>query len=174
MALDKPYIARTKIATFPNNSLGWYHHVAIPDDIAHQAYENNARRISIKIDSNPPFPAAILKSETYYYILISKAVLKKLKLSKGQLVEIQLEQDHNPYGMPLPPEFKEVFAIDDEAFQYFDAMKPGVRRALMHIIIKIKSDNLRAERTILMLDFIKLNRGEFEFKAFNEYVKTSG
>lgn len=47
MALDKPYITSTKIATSPNNSLGWYHHVAIPDGISAQAYDNNARRISM-------------------------------------------------------------------------------------------------------------------------------
>lgn len=172
MALEKPYVARTKIASFPSNSLGWYHHVVIPDDIADQAYDNKARRISIMVNENPPFPAAILKSESYYYILISMTVMKKLKLIENQFVDIVVEQDLNPYGMPLPAEFKEVFEIDDEAYHYFDALKPGVRRALMHIILKIKSDHLRAERTIMMLDFIKLNRGEFDFKAFNEYVKS--
>lgn len=89
------------------------------------------------------------------YITFSKARMKTIGVEIGDQVEVFLEKNHSEYGFEVPEEFEEVLRQDAVANERFLALTKGVRRAIIYLIVQIKSSDKRIEKSISMLENLK-------------------
>jgi uncharacterized protein YdeI (YjbR/CyaY-like superfamily) len=55
----------------------------------------------------------------------------------------------------MPEEFQAVLDSDPEAFDIFKSFTPGKQRSLIYYILKIKTSQLRIDRSILISENMK-------------------
>jgi len=89
------------------------------------------------------------------YIALSKARMKELDVLLGDEVEVYLERDHSKYGFDVPEEFTEVLNQDPEGKERFESMTMGKQRAIIYLVIQIKSSQKKIEKTIFFLENLK-------------------
>mgnify|MGYP003639071529 CR=1 FL=1 len=89
------------------------------------------------------------------YIALSKERMKKSNCAFNDTVEVTLERDHSLYGFDVPEEFEELLRQDDHARICFESLTMGKRRAVIYLVLQIKSSDKRIEKSIFLLDNIK-------------------
>lgn len=89
------------------------------------------------------------------YITISKSRMKELGVEHGDSVEVSLEKDHSEFGMEMPVEFEELLLQDEVGNQLFRGLTPGIQRAVVYLILQIKSSDKRIDKSIFFLENIK-------------------
>lgn len=89
------------------------------------------------------------------YIAISKARMKEARAELGDTVMVSLERDHSKYGFIVPEEFEEVLRQDTEANILFNQLPMGVQRAVIYIVLQLKSSDKRIEKSIFLLENLK-------------------
>ncbi len=89
------------------------------------------------------------------YITISKARMKKLDVELGDTVTFTLEKNRSEYGFDVPEEFEEVLRQDPIANERFMSLSKGARRAVIYIVIQVKSSEKRIEKSIFLLENMK-------------------
>lgn len=89
------------------------------------------------------------------YITISKARMKDLDVSLGDSISINLEKDTSEFGMEVPIEFEELLRQDEFGLEKFKQLTKGKQRALLYLILQIKSSEKRIEKSIFFLENIK-------------------
>ena len=99
--------------------------------------------------------------------------MKEFSLQVGQGLNIVLEKDKSKYGMSVPEEFEELLYQDPEGEAYFEALTPGKKRSLIYIVDKVKSENIRLRKALVILQHLKQNRGALDFRQLNEDLKNS-
>ena len=144
----------------------------VPNDIVVTLKKEKIKRLSISINGNKAFDSGLIPGgDQQYFIKVNQAQRKKMKLVEGEDAEIILVPNTSEYGMPLPEEFAEIWQIDDEAYKYFHELTPGKQRNLIYIINKIKNLNLRAERSYIIMDHLKINQGNLDFRILLDSFK---
>lgn len=89
------------------------------------------------------------------YITLSKARMKQLKVDLGDVVEVCLEKDASLYGFDVPEEFEEILRQDVVARQRFESLSMGKRRAVIYVVLQIKSSDKRIEKSLFLLENLK-------------------
>ena len=89
------------------------------------------------------------------YITISKARMKDLDVSLGDSISINLEKDTSEFGMEVPIESEELLRQDEFGLEKFKQLTKGKQRALLYLILQIKSSEKRIEKSIFFLENIK-------------------
>ena len=153
---------------FPKPHL-YIYHIKVPVDIANAFYENNARRVVCSINDNDGFQTGIIPDGgDVYFLKMNKELRDKYKLQVGDKVRITLEKDESEFGFELPLEFEEIMSQDPDAGSYFLNLTPGKQRTLIHMIAKIKNDNLRLEKSVIIFTHLKNNVGKLDFRQLND------
>ena len=146
----------------------WSYYILIPSNIAIKfisTNDANNRRVICNINQQHAFPCALMPSGSEgYFILINQQIRKKLTLQVGQRLQVELKKDASEYGMPIPEELKEIMAQDPEGSHFFHLLSLGKQRSLLYMIGKIKSENLRMERSWLLINYLKQSKGKLVFK----------
>ncbi|MBK8388000.1 MAG: hypothetical protein IPL23_01345 [Saprospiraceae bacterium] len=75
------YHVNGKVETFEPNNLGYLHFIKIDHEIAEALFFNNTRRILLTDGIIAPLHMSISKNKDFYFILISKDLLKQFKKS---------------------------------------------------------------------------------------------
>ena len=81
--------------------------------------------------------------------------MKQLKVHLGDEVEVELVRDHSKYGFDVPEEFEEVLRQDDEARRRFESLSMGKQRAIIYIVIQLKSSQKKIEKSLFLLENLK-------------------
>ncbi len=89
------------------------------------------------------------------YITFSKARMKKIGVDLGDTVTVRLEKNRSEYGFNVPEEFEEVLKQDSLANERFNALSKGTRRAVIYIVLQLKSSQKRIEKSIFLLENLK-------------------
>jgi len=89
------------------------------------------------------------------YIAISKARMKEINVDFNDFVTIELEKDYSKYGFIVPEEFEEVLDQDTDASNLFKQLPLGAQRAVIYIVLQLKSSDKRIEKSIFLLDNLK-------------------
>lgn len=163
------------LKAFEENSLGYGPHIVIPNDI----FENMLqlapdKRIKCTLNSSLTVSRAMSPKGDFHYILLNKDVLKKCKLEIGDEVLVELQPDISKYGIDITEEMEEVLFSDPEGSDLFHKLTPGVQRSLIYIINKIKSSQLRIERSFVILEHLKKMKGKVDGKILQEDFKEFG
>lgn len=150
-------------------------HLKVPTELAHEveSYGKDRRAYCI-LGNRISYHAAIMYEKGIYYIMLNRAKQKSLQLELGDSVMVRLEACKNSYGIDLPEEMMEAMKIDSEAKKLFHELTTGKQRSLFYLIDKIKSPALRAERAWLVLEHLKENKGQLDFKQLQEKFKREG
>ena len=150
----------------------YYKHLLVPVDIVQQIKTAGYKRFIITMnDKVESYSALISDGDGQHFIIMNKENEKKLKISIGDKVKVHIKEDTSKYGMPMCPEMEELMRVDDEAVEYFDGLKPGVRRNLIYMASKPKSTDTRLIKSLIIMDYLKMKKGNLDFKELNQCMK---
>jgi len=161
----------TKIGKLEDSRVFMYH-LIIPKEIVLFYKENNQKRLMCQVNELEPYSSAIMfAKDEYAYINVNKERMKKLETQVGDTVKVILLPDTSEYGMPLPPAFEEVLIQDTEFKSVFQKLTPGKQRNLIHLVAKLKSQDKRIEKSIIIANYLKRVKGALDFKELNQAFK---
>ena len=89
------------------------------------------------------------------YIVLSKARMKKLDVHLNDEVKVELKRDFSKYGFDVPEEFTEVLNQDPEGKERFESLTMGTQRAIIYLVVQLKSSNKKIEKSIFFLENLK-------------------
>ena len=161
---------KTTIGTMDSNVYNV--HIAIPSKVHDALTKDGLKRVLCTVNDHEYFHAGLMpKGDGDYFIMLNKARMKAFDLEIGDTVNIQLEKDTSKYGMKMPEAFDEVLSSDADGLLYFEALTPGKKRNLIHLVATPKSTDLKITKALIILDHLKANKGKIDFKLLNEAFK---
>ena len=151
----------------------WGYHIKVPQEIYQSFSEQKIKRVLMQINGSEKLHAGFMpEGEGNYFLMLSKDVLKKLKLVGTETVEVIIEKDTTRYGMPICEEMKELLELDPEGEAFFHKLTPGKIRSLLHFVNKFKSSDKRIEKSVIILEHLKANNGKLDWKMLHDAFKT--
>ncbi|WP_158856532.1 YdeI/OmpD-associated family protein [Lunatibacter salilacus] len=153
------------------NTRLWQFHVPVPDELAALFIEGDNKRVICKINNAAPYPAALIKNQDYWFILVNKQFRQRLNLSEGDKVNVTLEKDYSEYGHEMPEELQVLMDQDEEGNRFFQELTKGKQRALIFLVNKVKNPNSRLNKSLAIISHLKEVNGALDFKALNEKIK---
>ena len=134
--------------------------------------EKNASRIIFSINGEGRIYRAFMPSgDGNYFILINQEICKKFNLEPEAPVTLQISPDDSEYGMPLPEELSELWAMDEDAYRTFHLLTPGKQRSLIYQIAKPKGADTRVKKAVQISEYLKTVNGKLDYKELNAYIK---
>lgn len=160
------------LETFKDHAIGYGPHVKIPVEVYQNMLESSKdKRVICTINTTVILHSALLQKSGMYFILLNQPLVKKQKWNVGDRLMIHLAPDDSTYGMPISEEFQEVLASDPEGSDWFHQLTPGKQRSLLHMINKIKSSQLKIERSFVILEHLKRHQGMVDYQILNQDIK---
>ncbi|MFT5998429.1 MAG: hypothetical protein ACI81P_000882 [Neolewinella sp.] len=134
--------------------------------------EKNAARIIFSINGKGRIYRAFMPAGNGdYFILINQGICKQFNLEPEVPVILQISPDDSEYGMPLPEELSELWAMDEDAYRTFHVMTPGKQRSLIYQIAKPKGADTRVKKAVQISEYLKSVNGKLDYKELNAYIK---
>ncbi|MBC6995314.1 YdeI/OmpD-associated family protein [Neolewinella lacunae] len=134
--------------------------------------EHNATRVLVKVNGRGNLSAGLMPDgKGDFFITVSKEVRRKFDLEEGQAVVLQISPDDSEYGMPLPEEVAELWAMDEEAYTVFHTLTPGKQRGLLYVIGKPKRPETRVKKAVQIFEYLKSVGGKLDYRELNAYMK---
>lgn len=156
---------KAEIRAFEENSLMWSAHIIIPEDIYRKMlFKAPDKRILAIFNQDYEQYCAMLPKGDMHYILVSKQALKKMNAQRGDQVTVELKTQDLKYGVPICEELEQILAYDDQASLLFHGLTPGMQRSLILMIGKYKNIQLRIDRSLILMEHIKLRHGKIDNK----------
>lgn len=131
------------------------------------------RRFICRLETGHEWHCALMpKGDGDFYINVSKEIRRKNGLEdNGEDIVIQLKKDDSEYGMPVPEELVELWAMDQEGWNFFEQLTPGKKRSLLYQVGKPKSSETRIKKAVLINDYLKSTGGKLDFVELNAYIR---
>lgn len=134
--------------------------------------EKNANRVLFSINGAGCIGRALMPSgDGNYFLLINQEICRRYGLEPGEEVRLLLTPDDSEYGMPLPEELAELWAVDEEAYRVFHLLTPGKQRGLLYQIAKPKGAETRIKKAVQISEYLKSVNGKLDYKELNAYLK---
>lgn len=134
--------------------------------------EHNPFRVLIDVNGKGRISSGLMADgKGNFFVTISKAVRDRFGLELDDEVELVIHPDDSEYGMPLPEELAELWAIDEEARAYFHDLTPGKQRGLIYQVAKPKGAATRAKKAVQISEYLKQTGGVLDYKELNAYIK---
>lgn len=109
-----------------------------------------------------------------FTIVVNKERRKKLGITAGDKISVEIAADESEHGMPMPEELEEVLNQDPDGQTAFYSMTPGKRRSMMFYIGKIKDIDRRIHTALIFVDHIKRNNGKVIYEQLTAELKRPG
>ena len=149
----------------------WGHYLPVSAEQAAPFVDGENRRVICTLDGTHRMHAALMLREGVFFVLVNQQVRDQLGLGIGDPVEVSLEQDPSPYGLPMPDELLMVFQQEPEADRLFHALTPGKQRSLIYLVRKVKHTDSRIAKALAIATHLQEARGQLDFKALNQWIK---
>lgn len=134
--------------------------------------ENNPTRILVDINGEGQISSGLMPDgKGDWFITISKEVRQKFDLEEGEEATLVISPDDSEYGMPLPEEMSELWALDEEAYDVFHRLTPGKQRGLIYQVAKSKRSETRIKKSVQIHEYLKSVGGKLDYKELNAYIK---
>jgi hypothetical protein len=157
---------------FQENSLFWYNYIPIPDGVFQEMLQLSPdKRLVCTLNNAHTFCCAMMPKTTFHYILLNKAIFEKLKLSQNDEILVEIVPDKSKYGIAISEEMQEVLNSDFDGNTWFEKLTAGKQRSIIYLISKTKNPQSRIEKSFVLMEHLKRNKGQFDFKIFNEDCK---
>src|SRR2546423_7578278 len=109
-----------------------YHYLLVEKDwAAPLGFTGNIRRVVCTVNERVSFPCSLMGNAAGAYVIsINKENRDKAGLNVGDSVTVKLVRDDSKYGLPMPPELREVLNQDPEGEKLFESMTNGRQRSV--------------------------------------------
>ncbi len=163
---------KTSLTIFENNPL-WSLHFPVPIKVVNFYKKLDKKRFLAYLGPfDHSMPCAIMSGgNDYYFIMINKPLVKKLKMTLGHEFTLKLVPDESEFGMPLCEELEVLLNEDPDFEKYFKALTPGKQRNIIYYVSKPKSSDLRIRTAIVFANHLIANQGKLDFKMVNAAMK---
>lgn len=138
------------------------HHITVTDAILQSFWTDDDKgslynqRFHITINDSVTWQGgSVSLGNNTAYIAFSKARMKQLNVDLNDEVNVQLVRDFSKYGFDVPEEFTEVLNQDNEGRERFGSLTMGTQRAVIYLIIQLKSSQKKIDKTIFFLENLK-------------------
>ena len=158
----------TVLAKFKDNL--WGYHLPITEEQA-KPFTGDNRRVKCIINDKRVLHCALMPKGGNYFILMNQANVKRLHLTEGSIVKVNIEKDNSEYGMPMPDSFAAILSQDEMGARYFNALTPGKQRTLIYLVSKVKNIDSQISKALAILDHLSETHGNLDFKRLNEKIK---
>lgn len=149
----------TTIEKFSTES-GW-HYLFVEKEIAEMLkFTGKSRRVVCTINGSETFQCALMPYKGNFFIIVNQNKRKKLKVEAGDVVSVELTEDHSRYGLPMPEDFREVLDQDPEGDRLFHSLTAGKQRSILYHIGKVKDIDKRIDIGLIFLEHLKNNNGK--------------
>ncbi|MEM9261651.1 MAG: YdeI/OmpD-associated family protein [Bacteroidota bacterium] len=136
------------------------------------ARENNPTRVLVNINGEGQISSGLMPNgKGDWFITISKEVRKRFAIEEGDEVNLIISPDESEYGMPLPEEMSELWALDEEAYDLFHKLTPGKQRGLIYQVAKPKRPETRVKKAVQIHEYLKSVGGKLDYKELNAYIR---
>lgn len=136
------------------------------------AREKNNKRVLVEINGQGKISSGLAPDgKGDYFVTVSKEVRDKYGLAEGDKVRLVVHPDDSEYGMPLPEELAELWAMDERAYDCFHRLTPGKQRGLIYQVAKPKGAATRAKKAVQISEYLKSTDGVLDYKELNAYIK---
>ncbi len=160
------------LSVFEENSLSWEKHIPIPDAIFTEMLKIAPdKRIICALNNSLSFHCAMMPKGTFHYILVNNEICKKLNLNVNDEIKVEIVKDDSKYGINISEELEEVLFSDPEGSLLFHRLTSGKQRSLIHIINKVKNSQTKIEKSFVILEHLKRQKGTLDFKALQADFK---
>ena len=150
----------------------WTYHIKVPYEVATHFLNADNKRVLASFNGNPPVHCAIMAAgNDVYFLNMNAETRKKYHLQIGSSIRVSLSKDTSKYGMPMPEELNAVLAEDGLFRELFEALTSGKQRNLIYIVNKVKDSDKRIEKSLIISEHLKFNRGKIDFKILNASLK---
>lgn len=160
------------LSSFDEHSLSWEKHIVIPDAVFVEMLKTATdKRIICTINNSVTYHCAMMPKGSFHYILVNNELCKKLKLQLNDEVAVEIIKDDSKYGMNISEELEEVLFSDPEGSLLFHQLTAGKQRSLIHIVNKFKNSQTKIEKSFVILEHLKKQKGVLDFKKLNDDFK---
>ncbi len=160
------------ISRFEESEIFWTSIIIIPEEIFLEMIKIVPnKRIICTINNNLTFHCAMIPKNPYHFIMLSKEKIKTLGLNINDAISVEIIPDKSEYGMEMCEEFQEVLFSDPDGNSLFEKLTPGKKRSIIYLISNTKNSQSKIEKSLILLEHLKQNKGVFDFKIYNEDYK---
>lgn len=153
----------------------WGAHLPIPDAIAQTLLQNDAKRVVCTLQSKIEYQCALIAlGEGRYAVTVNKSYRDKLGLKEGSIVQVAIRKDDSEYGLPMSEELQAVLEQDEAGNRLFHALTPGKIRTLLYLVNQAKNSDLRIFRALTVIEHLKKNHGEIDYKGLHQEIRPRG
>ncbi len=163
---------KTQLIKFNDNAV-WSYHLDVPDDVARAYVDGTNRRVICTLNGKESVQCALMGKGGSWFINVNKKLRDKLGLVIGQEILVRIEKDKSEYGMDMSEELEELLDQDEEGKALFLALTMGKRRSLIYWAKQVKSPDKRLTRALVMLEHLKRNSGELDFRMMLDDLKAA-
>ncbi len=157
------------ISRFEDSEIYWTSIIIIPDEIYREMIKiATDKRILCSINKSIYFHCGMLPKKPFHYIMLSKEKIKTLNLEINDEVSVEIFPDKSEFGMEMCEELQEVLFSDPDGNLLFEKLTSGKKRSIIYLISKTKNTQLRIEKSFVLLEYLKRNKGKFKPILFQE------
>lgn len=157
---------------FGDSTVGYELHIKLPDWVFREMIAIcEDKRVICTFNGNYTHHAAMMPKGDFHYIMLNREIAKKQQWNLGDEIHVVLEKDTSKYGMVITEEMQAVLESDPEGSSLFHNLTAGKQRTLIHVITKIKSSQLRIERSFVILEHLKRQKGKLDYKILDADFK---
>ena len=157
------------ISRFEESEIYWTSIIIIPNEIYQEMIKIAPdKRIICTINKSLTFHCGMNPKKTFHYIMIGKDKIKTLNLEIHDEISVEIFPDKSEFGMNVCEELQEVLFSDPDGNSLFEKLTPGKKRGLIYVISKVKNPELRIEKSFVLLEHLKRNKGKFDNILFQE------
>lgn len=160
------------LSNFYDSGVYWGY-VSVPVELAEKV-RGKDRRVICSLSDNIEFHCALMHDgKGGFFVNIKKEYQKKLAVFDGDILTIKLREDNSKYGFPVSDGFLEMLHQDPEGDVVFHSLTKGKQRSLIHLVNKVKSEQLQLEKAFIILDYLKSVNGKLDYKELNQAFKNN-
>ena len=165
-----PVSFKTKLENFQTDL--WGYHIKVKEKFASPFVDGQDRRVMCQLNNGEFFHAGLIPNKEFgYFININKNIRHTLNLKEGDEVNVTLKEDNSRYGIEVSEEFMACIEMDPEAAYYFHKLTPGKQRSLIYIATKPRLPETRMKKALVILEFLRINSGNLDFRLLMQAFK---
>lgn len=147
-------------------------HIIVDAEIANALIAAKEIRLVCTINEVFTMQCALMSAgDGRHFVMFTKANAKKIGVSVGEMLHVQLVPDTSQYGMTMPDELAALLEMDSELDALFHDLTAGKQRTLIHAVSSVKNTDGRLNRALIISDYIKNGGKKIDQMTINELIR---
>ena len=151
------------ISRFEDDEMHWTSIIRITDDVFQEIMKIAPnKRLICTLNNSLTFHCAMIPRKNYHFIMLGKDKIKTLNIDINDDFEVEIIPDASEFGAEISEEFQEVLFSNPDGKLLFDKLTAGKQRNIIIFISRIKSSQLKIEKSFVFLEHLKRKKGKFD------------